>query len=305
MAESGAGHNLWTAHLQGDPLPWLLEPRTPSARYLALRHLLNRSEEDPDVVATRAAILDAEPAASILAAQWPDGYWVKPDRGYSPKYRATVWQISFLAQLGAPRDERVRRACEFVWRHSRRDDGLFTPHRRSHLRDLALLNGCLIWALTHFGYGTDPRMAEVQAGLAALPLDRLLDADALPAVVWLARGLQALPEPLPSALAAFLQQSLNLIAAHLPPPRGSPWWQLSFPLADTTDVVAMLSALLRGQRVDGPGVKTTVEGVLERQDGGRWRLDAVPGKTWASFGKPGEFNKWVTIRVLRVLGRFP
>jgi len=288
------------AHLQGDPLPWLLEPENPSARYLTLRHLLDRPESDPEAATARAAILRVEPAASILAAQWPDGYWVKPDRGYSPKYRATVWQILFLAQLGAPPERRIRRACEFVWTHSRRDDGLFAPHRRPALRDLGLLNGALIWALIHFGYEADPRMVEVLNGLAALPLTQLLNADGVPAVVWLLRGLQSLSE-FPPSLASFHGRALDFLASCLPPPQNSPWWQLTFPLTDAIDAVEIVSVLIRGQRQDDPRVERTQAEVRIRQERGRWPLDRLPGKMWGSFGIPGEANKWVTIRVLQMV----
>ena len=40
----------------------------------------------------------------------PGGYWVKPGGGYSPKYRANVWQIMLLAELGA--DPRVLRVLQ-------------------------------------------------------------------------------------------------------------------------------------------------------------------------------------------------
>lgn len=285
--------------LQTDPLPWLLERENPSARYLTLRHLLDRPEADPEVATTRAAISGAEPAASILAAQWPGGYWVKPDRGYSPKYRATVWQILFLAQLGASPEARIRRACEFVWTYSRGADGLFAPHQRPRLRDLGLLNGALIWALIRFGYAADPRMVEVLNGLATLPLMELLDADGVPATVWLLRGLQSLPQRL-APLNAFQQQALDFLVGCLPPPSDSPWWRLTFPLTDVIDVVEVVSAL-SAQRRDDPRVAATLERVWERQEGSRWPLECAPGKTWGSFGNVGEANKWVTIRVLRVL----
>ena len=48
--------------------------------------------------------MGADPIASILAAQHPDGYWEKPGPGYATKYRGTVWQLIFLDQLGADGD---------------------------------------------------------------------------------------------------------------------------------------------------------------------------------------------------------
>jgi hypothetical protein len=68
----------------------------------------------------------ADPIASILAAQDPDGHWQKPGPGYATKYRRKVWQLIFLDQLGAdPEEERVRRACEYVLAHSQAGNGGF------------------------------------------------------------------------------------------------------------------------------------------------------------------------------------
>ena len=81
-----------------DPLlPWLLapDPANPGVRYFALRDLLGRAEDDPEVREARAAIMATGPVPAILSAQHPDGYWVKPGSGYSPKYRGAVWQIIF------------------------------------------------------------------------------------------------------------------------------------------------------------------------------------------------------------------
>ena len=98
--------------LNGDPLPWLLEESTPAVRHLALRRLLGRPADDPAVQAAQAEAMQADPLATILAAQQPAGYWVKPGPGYAPKYTGTVWQVIFLDQLGADSgDPRVQAGC--------------------------------------------------------------------------------------------------------------------------------------------------------------------------------------------------
>jgi hypothetical protein len=80
----------WNDHVAGDVLPWLLSAETPAVRAAALQRLLDRRAGDPDVVAARAAAMEADPIRSILRAQSPEGWWVKPGGGYSPKYTATV-----------------------------------------------------------------------------------------------------------------------------------------------------------------------------------------------------------------------
>src|SRR3974390_853418 len=116
----------WLRLLRGNPLPWLLEEETPAVRHMTLRQLLDQPENAPEVQQARDAAMQADPIASILAAKQPEGFWVKPGSGYSPKYRATVWQLIFLDQLGADgTDARVQAACAYVLSHSQAESGGF------------------------------------------------------------------------------------------------------------------------------------------------------------------------------------
>ncbi len=95
---------------------WLLEPSNPSVRYLALRHLLGRSEDDADVRETQAAIPESPVVRRIFARQAPEGHWGDPTAPYLPKYKATYWTLMLLGHLGLSRDdERVGRAAEHVF----------------------------------------------------------------------------------------------------------------------------------------------------------------------------------------------
>src|SRR5512137_1670345 len=111
----------WQAQLKADSLAWLLEPdeANPGVRYFALRDLLDRPAADPALVAAQAEVMRVGPVPAILAAQTPEGYWVKPGAGYSPKYRGTLWSLLFLAQFGADgRDKRIHRAVDYVFDHA-------------------------------------------------------------------------------------------------------------------------------------------------------------------------------------------
>ena len=61
--------------VRSDPIAWLLEPDNPSVRYLTLRHLLEQSEDDPEVQAARAAIPHSQVVERIFTRQSPDGSW--------------------------------------------------------------------------------------------------------------------------------------------------------------------------------------------------------------------------------------
>lgn len=155
----------WRTCLRGDPLPWLLEPDDPPVRYFTLRDLLEHPDDDLEVVRAKAAITSYAPVCAILDAQYPDGYWVKPGPGYSPKYRSTVWQIIFLEQMGADgADPRVKRGCEHALEHTQAESGGFGASGSAKLgrppldRVLHCLNGNLVRALAGFGYAADERL---------------------------------------------------------------------------------------------------------------------------------------------------
>lgn len=157
----------WLSLLNGNPLPWLLADDTPAVRHLALRALLDQPADAPAVRQARAAAMRTDPIAAILAAQQPAGFWVKPGPGYTPKYRGTVWQLTFLDQLGADGDdERVHAACEYVLTHSQAKSGGFATWEGGSRPDappppsLAIhcLNGNLLRALIGFGWLEDTRV---------------------------------------------------------------------------------------------------------------------------------------------------
>jgi hypothetical protein len=333
----GAGKPL---PLNGDPLPWLLEADTPVVRHVALRDLLDRPRDDPDVVEAQAAAMTADPIASILAAQDPEGFWEKPGPGYATKYRGTVWQLMFLDQLGAdPADERVRRACAYVLAHTQASNGGFAASGAFRLDapppSLAVhcLNGNLLRAFIGFGWLDDPRVqraVEWQAraitgegierwlasgtsgpGFACSANGRLPCAwGAIKAMLALARIPRSQRSPLVeravNAGAAFLL-SRDPARADYPMgwgtrPSGS-WFKLGFPSGYVADVLQNLEALCElGYRRDRR-LTRALEWLIAKQDGdGRWRNEyAYNGKTWVDFERQGKPSKWVTLRALRVL----
>src|SRR5260370_4191088 len=157
----------WLRVLAGDPVPWLLEDETRAGRHLALRQVSDQPEDAPEVRRARTAAMQTGLIASILAAEQPEGFWVKPGPGYTPKYRGTVWQLTFLDQLGADgTDARVHAACEYVLSHSQSRTGGFATWEGGKRENappppsLAIhcLNGNLLRALIGFGWLEDERV---------------------------------------------------------------------------------------------------------------------------------------------------
>jgi hypothetical protein len=331
----------WQAALRADPLEWLLEPGDQAVRHLALRQLLDRAADEPDVVDSRRAAMAADPIASILAAQEPDGHWEKPGPGYATKYRGTVWQLIFLDQLGAdPSDERVRRACEYVLAHSQAANGGFAasgvagggPPPSS--RVIHCLTGNLLRALIGFGWLGDPRVAravEWQAraitgvgvagwyragtsgpGFACGANEDLPCAwGAVKALGGLARvpAEQRSPE-VSRAIHAGVEFLLSRdpAAADYPAgwgntrPSGS-WFKLGFPSGYVADVLQNLEVLAELGHARDPRIANAIDWLLAKQDAhGRWTNEyAYSGKIWVNIERQGQPSKWVTLRACRFL----
>lgn len=326
---------MWMNRLRADPLPWLLErdAANPGVRYFALRDLLERPADDPEVMAARQAVMATGPVPAILAAQAPEGYWTKAGTGYSPKYRATSWQIIFLADLGAdPTDARVRRGCEYLLAHMVAANGAFSVYQTLAPRGaLHCLNGNLLAALARLGYGDDPR---VRAALEWQVSAITGEGD----VAYFASGTSGpgfacgvnLGQPCGwgavkamKALACFpagcrtpavqraIERGADFLLSRNPAEADYPytesvasaWFKFGFPLSYWSDVLetaAVLSDLGFG---GDPRLAPAFAFILGKQDAqGRWKLEnALNRKMWVDIEQRGKPSKWVTLRALRVV----
>ncbi|MEW5959240.1 MAG: nitrogen fixation protein NifH [Chloroflexota bacterium] len=327
----------WQRELNDDPLPWLLEedPANPGVRYLAWRDLLDRPADDPEVRQARAAIMSGGPAPAILAAQQPDGHWVKPGGGYSPKYRGTVWQIIFLAELGAdPADERVRRGCEYLLSHSLAANGAFSASQPPvPSRALHCLNGNLLSALLRLGYAAEPRVQaalewQARAITGEAPIQYYPSGTSGPGFAcainlgqpcgWGAvkalKALLAVPLQQRSPLVQrALQVGAEFLLSRNPavadyPYTGrvsSTWFKFGFPLSYWSDVLETAQVLAELGYGRDPRLAEARQLILGKQDvRGRWKLENSlngPLRMWADIEAKGKPSKWVTLRALRLL----
>ena len=156
----------WKDQLNDDSPAWLLEPDAPGVRYLALRDLLDSSEDDAALRNAREAAHKEGPIGAILDAMDEAGFWAEPGPGYYPKYRSTVWSIIMLAQLGASveLDERLARACAYLldaydsvlcgapvscFEYVEADDGVVvesSPPADSVVAEVVAVEGCAVEA---------------------------------------------------------------------------------------------------------------------------------------------------------------
>jgi hypothetical protein len=326
----------WLKRLNEDPLHWLLEqdPENPSIRFFALRDLLDRPEDDPEVQEAKAAIMQSGPVAAILDAQKSEGYWFKAGGGYSPKYQGTVWQIMILSELGAdPDDARVERGCEYLLSHSIASNGAFSVLGKPVPSGvIPCLNGNMLFALRKLGFGDDPRVQTatrwlVQATTGEGDFQYLKSGTTGPCFACSANNAQPCAWGANKVLRAFsgwlesertpemeraIQIGVDFLFSRDPAEADYPytervsstWFKFGFPLSYWSDVLETTEVLAVLGRGDDPRLGNAIQFILGKQDEqGRWKLENTMNRMWVEIEKKREPSKWVTLRALRVLKR--
>lgn len=330
-------------HQHNAAIQWLLEPddEQPAIRYFAVRDLLGSPENDDEVQVSRERIGTSGPVFDILNAQHPDGYWVKPGAGYSPKYTGTVWQLIFLSQFGSDgTDPRVRQACEYVLSHARAGNGAISMSG-SPSGFIHCLSGNLLSALLDLGMGNDTRVREaieLQArfvtgeGVAPPtatatpryyrsgtlgPDCACANNDLLPCAWGAIKALTVfgkVPEEEQSeTVQRAIRRSISLLLGHDPAVADYPsvygetpsanWFKFGYPLGYSSDVLQNLEALERVGMVADQRVSNAVRLIeSKREPDGRWLQEyRLKGPTWFCQEALDRPSKWVTLRALRVL----
>lgn len=324
-----------------DPLAWLLEADAPGVRYLALRDLLGRPQDDLELRAVRRAAHADGPIAAILAQMDPAGFWVTPGPGYNPKYRSTVWSLIMLAELGASldEDERIGRACDYVLAHALTPGGQFTASG-TPAGTADCLQGNLSWALLTLGCEParlEPAITWMARSVTGEGVAPRTEKDVpvrfyagkcgpgfacganngLPCAWGAAKVLLAFSAWPVAARTSLIERAIAQGVAFLlgvdpatatypsgysdKPSRS--WWKFGFPVFYVTDVLQVVEALAALGHGADPRLAGALALVRRKADqDGRWRLEYdYSGKTWVDFGVKGQANKWVTVRALRAL----
>jgi len=329
----------WKEYLRADPLDWLLEPDNPSVRNLALKDLLDRPEDDPDVVQAREGIMNSEVVWTSLDSQEEGGYWGQPERFYHNKYEGATWRLILLAELGADGgDGRVRSVAEFLLAHSQDPvEGGFASRYDAPYEagphGTPCLTGNMVWSLLRLGYGDDPRVDKAIAWM--LRYRRFDDGVPVPPKpAWVGRYkadcwgnhtcmngviaiLQALAEVPPGRRPAEIEQALAEGAEYIllhrvykrshdpSKPIARHYRQLGFPLFYRNDMLRMLLFLTRIGCRDAR-MQEAVDYLVSKQNReGKWKLQKTPNKPMPiEIEAKGQPSKWITLRALTVLKRF-
>jgi hypothetical protein len=253
------------------------------------------------------------PVPLILEAQEPDGYWVEAGPGYYPKYRGSVWQIIFLAQLGADGTHpKVRRGCDHILDNSPSKHGGFSinglPSGMIHC-----LEGNLGFALINLGMYGEARLDRALDWLARSvtgtgiatsdkkrePVRYLRSGNSGPGFLCSANNqlpcawgaikavlaLASIPEPnrseeVRNALKIGKEFLLSKNPAEADYPMGYSkkpnrnWFKFGFPVAYITDVLQNLELLTMLGFGSDDRVAPAIEQLLDKQDAnGRWTME--------------------------------
>lgn len=157
--------------LGDDPRPWLLASEEPAARWVALTHLLGRPDDDPDVVAAHASVLDDESTQKLLT-NLPVWGSDNPFGGHnSPAFAPN--SLNLLADMGvrAGDDARIEALLDQLLSHQE-TDGRFAAYGKAPTVEEASWGAVLcdthaiVEVLVRFGRGDDSRVAAATKRMA-------------------------------------------------------------------------------------------------------------------------------------------
>ena len=320
---------------------WLLKNPNPSVRYLTLRDLMDRSNNDPELLKAKEEAHTIGKIPEILARMHPDGYWVEAGAGYMGKYFSSVWSLITLGQLGADvaSDPRIKKACEYYLAHAMAENGQFgTQGSPSTTIDCLQGNMCAAFLDLRFqderlekcfdwlarsvtGEGIAPMGAKgtsLRYYAGKIGPDFQCGANNKLACAWGAVKVMLALSKYPQAERTPLIKraidrgvkfifSVDPVTAQYPcgyaeKPSGN-WWKFGFPVFYITDLLQLAEAMVNLGYGKDPRMVNLIAFIKEKRDPeGYWRLEtSYTGKVWSDFGEKKEPNPWVTIRALQTL----
>ncbi len=330
----------WKSRLNADSIKWLLEDNNSSVRYFTLIDILEKAENDLEMRKTKEEIMKKGVVPKILAKQKEEGYWEGSQNFYTAKYKGTVWQIIILAELGADgRDDRIRKACEFILENSQDREGngfsMWVSAKTGGGRATGVipcLTGNLVYSLIKLGYLKDARVQNsinwittyqrfddgIKDPPKGWPYERL-------GICWgkhschmgVVKALKALAEipvnqrnkevknTIEEGVEYLLKHHIYKRSHDLSRVSKPGWLRLGFPLMYQTDVLEILEILTRLGYHD-ERMQEAIDLLISKQDNqGRWKLESTfNGRFQTNIEQKGKPSKWITLNALKVLKNF-
>ena len=307
---------------------WLLGKDQPSVRYLALKELMGKPENDSEVVEARDKITERGWAAEILAKQDKQGWWASKEKAYVPKYLSTNWMLLVLSDLGlTKREPRIARATAWWMKRLATEDGGFSMDgaKRGHL----CVTGNAARALVKLGYVDHPKTnrcfewmvknAAPLGGWSCFGSGRNLDSwepmsafAVYPRQKW-TKGMKDVVE---KAAQFYLERELHIQGDHY-----EPWYRFHYPNHYYYDLLVGLDFMTALGYGDDPRLKHALKVLSKkRRPDGRWNLDAIHPDVEGAMAEwyerhpkqrpvpfaiedVGQPSKIITLRAMTVMNR--
>ena len=307
----------WKSLLNDDPTGWLLEESDPSVRYFTLRWLMDKPEEDSEVLAASRSIAGCAPVKKILKKQRPAGYW-----GSDPNPHAgSRGHLLLLAWLGFKGNVASSRSMQAYLDNCITENGSYAVTLKGRTIYIPCHAANLLRMMVWFGFAGDPRGPKILDWLLGIQqadgvwpcISKLRPFPCLWATACVLRAIQDLPGDwvTPAVEAArwqaielFLNSGLSQYGKEKPSPL---WYQFGFPLQWDTDILEVLELIAPFISPNEPRIQKDLGVVLEKQDpAGRWPREKYPkGGTWmqqyVDFEEIGQPSKWVTLHAMKML----
>ncbi len=138
-------------------LNWLIEDTAPPIQYLTLTCLLDKDETSIEVQKARNRIMTYQPIIDILENQKEKSFWFDKakDKNYK-KYLGTFWQLIFLSNMHAEKNDQIINGIEHVFSTGHPSNGGFSVSGTNSLV-IICLTANILRSLIHFDYWDDER----------------------------------------------------------------------------------------------------------------------------------------------------
>ena len=297
--------------LKANPIDWLLERDNPPVRYLTLTEILDRTPDDPEVMAAGEAVWEWPRARVLLDA-----------------LEELPLDLDNLHRFGIPPGHAaIEKACEH-WLEADLEPrpGCYSEQTVGGLIRYADLDDPRIEAKIRFLVRNQPFADGNRPGTSLRYGTRDVCCgahscfSAVTRALWAAAGVP--PERRSPEVTRFLRRGARFLAAHhlyrknhhgfKPVKRGWLKLHLPFALGWRTDVVDLLDVASQIGLADDPSIADALSFLISKQnERGRWVLEETFARHYPDrlgtrvkdIERVGEESKWITCTALRVLKR--
>ena len=319
--------NNWKKLLKQNPTDWLLEGE-PWVRYRTLVDLLEKKENNKEVMRAKGEISEHPHIKKIFKKQNKDGYWGVPKDilTWWPRKDTTFWLLPILADFGFTKeDRRVAKASEYVFRLQLESGGFnsFTPGKPADCH-----TAILVEPLAKMGFSDDARLEKAHQWLVsrqrkdggwwckdtaqiggpreeepscAFATTFVLGAMAQNASL---RKSKAARKGVEFLLQCWEKRGTVKYAGH-DSQIGTGWDKLKYPFTDYR-ILKSLDTLSQFQFAkDDQRFKQMIDVLASKQDpNGRFTPDSIH-LVWSDFdfGQKQRPSRWITFLTLRILNR--